>query len=107
MSDDLISRRALMRKLSINSKGQTIPEVDCDNFSTNLSIKEVKDLVRNQPTIDVVEVVRCSDCKYGELYMQDQGYMEPPTCEGIICSKHRGLYMDFTDYCSYGKRREK
>jgi len=20
-------------------------------------------------------------CKYGKLYMQDQGYMEPPTCE--------------------------
>lgn len=68
---------------------------------------DVLAVIDEQPTADMVELVQCSDCKYGRLYMQDQGYMEPPTCEGIICSKHKGLYMDFTDYCSYGKRREK
>lgn len=53
-----------------------------------------------------LELIRCSDCKYGELDMLDQGYMEPPICEGIICTKHKGLYMDFTDYCSYGERKD-
>ena len=46
----LIDADKLMRKLLINSNGQAIPEVDCDNFPINLTIKEVKDLVRNQPT---------------------------------------------------------
>ena len=92
--------------------------IDADRLKDNKEMRKVfsnptdelygmLQLIDEQPIADVVEVVQCSDCKYGELYMQDQGYMEPPTCEGIICSKHRGLYMDFTDYCSYGKRREK
>ena len=57
MSNDLISRSALMSKLLINSKGQAIPEVDCDNFSINLSIREVKDLVGNQSTAYDVDAV--------------------------------------------------
>lgn len=46
----LIDAESLMRKLLINSNGQAIHEVDCDNFPTNLTIKEVKDLIRNEPT---------------------------------------------------------
>lgn len=46
----LIDAVSLFRKLLINSNGQAIPEVDCDNFWITLTIKEVKDLVRNEPT---------------------------------------------------------
>jgi hypothetical protein len=50
MNDDLISRRELLKCLCINSKGERIPEVDCDNFPMSLTIKEFKDIVRKQPT---------------------------------------------------------
>ena len=95
MSDDLISRSALMRKLSINSKGQTIPEVDCDNFPINLTIKEVKDLIRNQPTIDDVEIIRCKDCEHRD----ENCCVDSDT----YCEITHG-YMDDNDYCIYGKR---
>ena len=44
MSDRLISANSLIRKLLI------IPEYDCDNFPITLTIREVKNLIRNEPT---------------------------------------------------------
>lgn len=39
---------------------------------------------------DVVEVVRCKDCKFAR---------------GIGCPFHEAVRDDENDYCSYGKRR--
>jgi predicted nucleic-acid-binding Zn-ribbon protein len=51
---------------------------------------------------DVVEVVRCKDCKYGDFY-----------CNSILCgNSHAPWYndefdalMELDDYCSYGERK--
>lgn len=52
----------------------------------------VIEMLDNTPTADVVEVVRCKDCKY---YMSD------------ICYHDFGLnFMRSDDYCCYGERRE-
>lgn len=47
--------------------------------------------VKEQPTADVVEVVRCKDCRHfdGEGCLKTHGELEPNP----------------TDYCSYGERR--
>lgn len=48
-----------------------------------------------QPTADVVEVVRCKDCKY---FTYDNGG---------CCGKGVGLcFADEDQYCSYGERSE-
>lgn len=47
------------------------------------------------PTADVVEVVRCKDCKYGHQYTDDK----------VWCSLGSSSYRP-NDYCSYGERRE-
>ena len=60
--------------------------------------------VYSAPTAKI-HLITCVDCKYGELDIQEQGYLEPPTCEGIICLKHNGIHMGFDDFCSYGERR--
>ena len=50
--------------------------------------------------VDVVEVVRCKDCKYNETTIKETG--------AILCRKHvAALYMGNDHYCSYGERREK
>ena len=50
-----------------------------------------------KPTADVVEVVRCKDCKYGKNFRDG----------GVNCNRIEGLLMiKPNDYCSYGKRRE-
>ena len=50
MSDDLISRKALLKQFSISDSGRRIPEYDVDNFPIQISIKDVKDIIRKAPT---------------------------------------------------------
>lgn len=49
-------------------------------------------VVDNEPTADVVEVVRCKDCKYF-----DTGYCGIPFIGKKVNSNH---------YCSFGERKE-
>lgn len=54
--------------------------------------------IANAPTADVVEVVRCKDCKYW-VYEDDLG---------MFCS-HWGSTLAESkaeDFCSYGERKE-
>lgn len=73
-----------------------------DNFDRDFIVDVALD---EAPTVDAVTVVRCCDCKYGEFDLIDQGYPEPPACEGMLCHKHN-TKMDFTDFCSYGELKE-
>ena len=49
----------------------------------------ITELISECPTADVVEVVRCKDCKYED------------TCCRMIRNEKKP-----SDYCSYGERRE-
>lgn len=57
-------------------------------------------MICEQPTADVVEVVRCKDC----VYWDGRGY------DGRCEASQNGLireYTNYDDYCSYGERKEK
>ncbi len=57
------------------------------------------------PAADVVEVVRCKDCKYAERY---KCQVDP--CYTRLSCKRRDYYsegVDELDFCSYGERKEK
>ena len=47
---DLISRSELLKRFCINKDGHKIPERDCDNFEVTVSIKDVKTIIKEQPT---------------------------------------------------------
>ena len=61
-------------------------------------------LITKQPAVDVVEVVRCKDCKYFDPWFGDVG----------ICRLHSftaepepsDVTMNSGDFCSYGERKE-
>lgn len=63
------------------------------------------------PTADVVEVVRCKDCKYRskEWYEdkrnKDGGYWLVCCENDAIAERIYGLAQD-NDYCSYGEKRD-
>lgn len=50
MSDDLISRKALLKQFILSDGGRRIPEYDIDNFPITISVKDVKDIIRKAPT---------------------------------------------------------
>ena len=55
---DLISRSELLKRFLVNKDGHRIPERDCDNFEVTVSIKDVKTIIKEQPTAyDVDKVV--------------------------------------------------
>ena len=61
--------------------------------------ENARDFVANMPTIDAVPVVRCRECKRGQV---DDPEYDPDLyfCE-LGCGLNKGHF-----FCSYGERRE-
>ena len=57
--------------------------------------KRIKEQI-SHPTADVVEVIRCKDCKH---YIANY-------CTRDIKGRTNMFYMTENDYCSYGERKE-
>lgn len=54
--------------------------------------------LKNLPTADVVEVVRCKDCKYCEHWYADKGR--------CFLWHESGIDVFEDGFCNYGERRE-
>lgn len=57
----------------------------------------IRDVIRDAPTVDAVEVVRCKDCRY---------YEENAESRTRFC--RRGLNYQYAEpdgFCSYGERK--
>jgi hypothetical protein len=79
---DLIDRRRLLRDTYFQ-EGR-YPE----SHLLRMAIKE-------QHSVDAVEVVRCKDCKH--RYTASSGV--------IFCTQHLTMSANDNDFCSYGERR--
>ena len=66
------------------------------DFLSALTEDERVDELNRIPSADVVEVVRCKDCKWAEVHKKDNGVF----CEYNECG------FEKNDYCSYGKRKD-
>lgn len=69
---------------------------DCFLFSDVIT-----PMLVGQPTADVVEVVRCKDCKYGER----KDYMPAKYCNLRYC-KNSSNYHGKDFYCAMGEKRD-
>ena len=47
---DLISRDELLKRFLVNKNGHKISERDCDNFEVTVSVKDMKTIIKEQPT---------------------------------------------------------
>ena len=60
-----------------------------------ISSEEVEQAIKEAPTVDAAEVVRCKDCKHYEI-----------TYCGYMCKRwDEWLPTEDDDFCSYGERR--
>ena len=56
-------------------------------------------ILREAPTVDAVEVVRCKDCKYGDWDSKPD--------DAMVCMRTKdGFWRSGNDFCSYGERKE-
>ena len=72
-----------------------LKEIDHAFHTDIIGKKDVINLIINLPAADVVEVVRCRDCKYHE----------DTHVTGFEHCRLYGLTMRFNDFCSYGERK--
>ena len=73
-------------------------DIVAGRYPYNIVAYDMAHLVKDAPTADVVEVVRCKDCKYWQD--NNGGYPHEE------CPWGKGETPDQTDYCSYGERKE-
>ena len=62
------------------------------------AIRLIHNAIDGAPTIDVVPVVRCRDCKQGEI--DDPDFPDQYYCRAG-CGWNNGVF-----YCAYGERKE-
>lgn len=75
MSNDLISRNALINALFVHN-GKMWPNTDIDNFPTTINVKDVKKAIRNASTAyDVDKVVERLDMERNRMYREDGSLM--------------------------------
>lgn len=60
----------------------------------------LKSLETNEPIYDMVDVVRCGECKH-KVTTKDGEYNP----EDIVCDYWSTDGLEETDYCSYGERK--
>lgn len=90
---EYIDKEKLLRKLS-----RMIEYCKNDNKVNGLTaLFQVGDAIMDCPTADVVQVVRCKDCKFYEIH-------KPSVT--LNCERDgRLIPMMPDDYCSYGERK--
>lgn len=84
---------------------------DCANCTLNsVDANQIKNgtigdgvvVLEEQPTIDVVPVVRCKDCKHNYSKKHNKSYNH----EDIVCDYFETDGLNDDDFCSYGERSE-
>lgn len=54
----LISRSELLKRFCINKDGHRIPERDYDNFEVTVSVKDIKTIIKEQPTVYDMDIIK-------------------------------------------------
>lgn len=105
MTNDLISRKKALEIIKANHYPLRAEHNTVDYGMFTVGIEQA---INDAPAVDAVEVVRCCDCIHHRVPVKDEcGAIQFLYCyhplqeEGELM-----LRVDFTDYCSYGERRE-
>ena len=58
-----------------------------------------EEIIKNAPTVDAVEIVRCRECKFGSWDSEPD--------DAMVCLRtNDGFWRSGNDFCSRGKRKE-
>lgn len=81
-----------------------LPYFEDENGDALVSLRAVKQCIDATPTADVVEVVRCEDCKNCDI-VYPLKFLGIEAIEEFYCVLDNRRVLS-TDYCSRGERKE-
>lgn len=86
----------------IDAEKADVESISCF-YGSECRIEDVQEWLDEQPTADVVEVVRCSECAYcAENICPITGH------KMYLCAYHPNNYpVTLTHYCGHGERKVK
>lgn len=99
--DDLISRQVAIDALNEVSEHYTEKGREWHPH-VSFMIDAIKELPPAQPTSDVVEVVRCKECKHAHLLTFENGIH----CLSCNYQNAHGMLVENHGFCYWGERRE-
>lgn len=76
--------------------------VDVLDLHNTVKAIKIANKIREIPTADVVEVVRCKDCKHYKLRNVASTYKPSKPC----CLRSAASKVSENDFCSFGERKE-
>ena len=101
---DLISRSELLKRFCINKDGHRIPERDCDNFEVTVSVKDIKTIIKEQPTAyDIDKVVEELELHSFELGTDTLPVHYVRLNDAIEIVKQGGVFDDTDNVCEWKK----
>lgn len=72
----------------------------CNKQNPRWTPQRVASLIARAPAADVVEVVRCRDCKHHRIAENKKNFIYWHNCK-LWCAD-----IDEDDFCSYGERKD-
>ena len=102
---DYIERQAAID--AFNRIKNTLKNPETAHYDT-LMFYEIEDVLEDIEPADVVQVVRCKDCKHVYCHIY-HGWQEPIyTCTHLRSrwNSNTDLEVNPDDFCSYGERKE-
>ena len=88
------------RYLGVMIVNEYIKKEDAENIMLGSWGESALWKLRHLPSADVVEVVRCKDCKHHEELLNNND-------ENVLCWVHDiDVIVDGNGYCSYGEQKE-
>ena len=80
--------------------GVALNELEHTPFYDKRDYETTKEMLKTMPTADVVEVVRCKDCKYNPDTNDDD------QCPFVESDGHVEHFPEDDFFCKYGERKE-
>lgn len=104
--DDYISRQAILKHIEkIRQSVQMMDDTRRASIVMN-GMYLCEKAVRNQPSADVVEVVRCKDCKHYEIWQLKSDYTDDKRYKPSVCIRGRYAVHHSPDwFCADAERR--
>lgn len=95
----------MSRYVDMDKVYETARKYHKDFAKSMADLTSLREVLEDTPTADVVEVVRCKDCKYF-LDKQIKNHQGICMCGEKDTSYASDFYPYADDFCSYGQRKD-